>query len=296
MAHVVERCDRVSATGRGGDSWCLRGTLLICLALLAGCGRAVLEPAGPVTRDERLILIDSLAIMLAIVIPVIAVTLAFAWWYRRSNTRARYLPTFHYSGRLELIIWSIPTLVIVFLGGIAWIGSHDLDPARKLDSPVKPIEIDVVSLDWKWLFIYPEQDVASVNRLIVPAGVPLHFRVTSATVFNVFFVPQLGSELYTMPGMAGTLNLLADHPGTYPGLSAHFSGDGFSDMHFDVQAVSQADFDAWAAATRAAGRALDDPAYRDLLVPSQHVPPYTYRSVRPGLFQAIVTQRLPAGG
>jgi cytochrome o ubiquinol oxidase subunit II len=264
------------------------------LALAAGCGSAVLEPAGPVTRDERTILLDSLAIMLAIVVPVIVATLAFAWWFRRSNTRARYLPTFAYSGRLELLVWSIPALVVIFLGGIAWIGSHDLDPARPLDSSVKPIEIDVVSLDWKWLFIYPRQGVASVNRLVVPAGVPLHFRVTSATVFNVFFVPQLGSELYTMPGMAGTLNLLADRPGIYPGLSAHFSGDGFSDMHFDVQAVSQAQFTAWTEATRATGRALDEPAYRELLVPSQHVPPYTYRSVRPGLFQAIVTQRLPS--
>jgi cytochrome o ubiquinol oxidase subunit II len=286
MARVLERGDCTSAM-RGG-------ALAIALALLAGCGKAVLEPAGPVARDERIILLDSLAIMLAIVVPVIVVTLGVAWWYRRSNTRARYLPNFAYSGRLELLVWSIPALVVIFLGGIAWIGSHDLDPARPLASPVKPIEIDVVSLDWKWLFIYPDQNVASVNRLVVPAGVPLHFRVTSATVFNVFFVPQLGSELYTMPGMAGTLNLLADHPGVYPGLSAHFSGDGFSDMHFDVEAVGQPQFTAWAAATRAAGPELDDAAYRELTVPTQNVSPYTYRSVRPGLFQGIVTQRLPA--
>ena len=265
-------------------------------ALLAGCGRAVLEPAGPVARGERIILLDSLAIMLAVIIPVMVTILAFGWWYRRSNTRARYLPTFEYSGRLELLVWSIPALVVTFLGGIAWIGSHDLDPAQPLDSPAKPIDIEVVSLDWKWLFIYPELGVASINRLVVPAGVPLHLRVTSATVFNVFFVPQLGSELYCMSGMAATLNLLADHPGIYPGLSAQFSGDGFSDMHFDVHALSRAQFEAWAASTRAAGPTLDDAAYRELLVPTQHVAPYTYSSVRPGLFQAIVTQRLPPGG
>jgi cytochrome o ubiquinol oxidase subunit II len=276
------RCSTTSAT-------------CIALTLLAGCGRAVLEPAGPVTRAERIILLDSLAIMLAVIIPVMATILAFAWWYRRSNARARYLPTFAYSGRLELLVWSIPALVIIFLGGIAWIGSHDLDPGLPLDSPVKPLELEVVSLDWKWLFIYPEQGVASVNRLVVPAGVPLHLRVTSATVFNVFFVPQLGSQLYTMPGMAGTLNLLADHPGVYPGLSAHFSGDGFSDMHFDVQAVSPAQFSAWAAAAQRGGPQLDDAAYRELLVPTQRVAPYTYRSVSPGLFQAIVMQRLPPG-
>lgn len=269
----------------------------------------MLEPAGPVTRAERLILLDSVAIMLAIIIPVIVATLGFAWWYRRSNTRARYLPTFAYSGRIELLVWSIPALVIIFLGGIAWIGSHELDPAEPpAESPEQPpaapqahvaaakaLEVDVVSLDWKWLFIYPQQDIASVNRLVIPAGIPLRFRVTSATVFNVFFIPQLGSELYCMAGMAGTLYLEADHPGTYPGLSAHFSGDGFSDMHFDVQAVTTAQFTAWAAATRAGGPALDDAAYEALLTPTQRVRPYTYRFVRPGLFDAIVLQSLPRG-
>jgi cytochrome o ubiquinol oxidase subunit 2 len=272
-----------------------KGAAIAALALLAGCGKAVLQPAGPVSHAERTILLDSFAIMLAIVIPTAIATLAFAWWFRASNTRARHLPTFTYSGRLELLIWSIPALVVIFLGGIAWIGAHDLDPARPLSSRVKPLEIDVVSLDWKWLFIYPEQGIASVNRLIVPAGVPLRFRVTSATVFNVFWVPQLGSELYCMNGMAGTLNLEADHPGIYPGLSAQFSGDGFSDMHFDVHALTTEQFAAWAAATRSAGPALDEAAYGALLRPTERVPPYTYRSVRAGLFDAIVMRKLPAG-
>lgn len=268
---------------------------LASLALLAGCGKAVLEPAGPVSYAERTILLDAFVIMLAIIVPTMIATLAFAWWFRASNARARHRPNFTYSGRLELLIWSIPALVVIFLGGIAWIGSHDLDPARPLASRTKPLEIDVVSLDWKWLFIYPEQGVASVNQLIVPAGVPLRFRVTSATVFNVFWIPQLGSELYCMNGMAGTLNLEADHPGVYPGLSAHFSGDGFSDMHFDVQALTAARFAAWAAAARTAGPALDDAAYDALLRPTQRVAPYTYRSVRAGLFAAIVLRKIPAG-
>ncbi len=263
------------------------------LALLAGCGgKAVLAPAGPIARAQLIILLDSLTIMLAVIIPVIVAILAFAWWYRQSNTRARFLPSFAYSGRLELLVWSIPTLVVVFLGGIAWIGSHDLDPAVPIPSSAQPLEIQVVSLDWKWLFIYPGQGVASVNRLFVPAGVPLRFRLTSATVFNVFWVPQLGSQLYCMAGMAGTLYLKADHPGVYPGLSAHFSGDGFPDMNFDVQAVTPAQFTSWTAATHAAGPVLDDAAYRALLVPTQRVEPFTYRSVRPGLFDAIVRQRV----
>ena len=197
-----------------------------------------------------MILIDSLAIMLAIVVPTIVATLAFAWWFRASNTRARYLPDWDYSGRIELIVWSIPLLVIMLLGGVAWIGSHDLDPAKPLASNTPPLEVQVVSLDWKWLFIYPDQGVASVNQLVVPVGVPLHFSLTSASVMNAFFIPQLGSMIYTMNGMTTQLNLQADAPGTFRGLSSHFSGDGFSDMHFEVLAVPAERFNAWIEATR----------------------------------------------
>src|SRR5579862_6215723 len=195
-----------------------RSTLPALLLPLAACHTAVLSPAGPVAEGNRIVLLDSLAIMLAIVVPTIVAILAFAYWFRASNTRAKYLPNWAYSGRLELVVWSIPALVVFFLGGIAWISSHLLDPARALPSTVKPLEVEVVSLDWKWLFIYPEQGLASVNRLVVPAGVPLHFRITSATVFNVFFVPRLGSEIYSMYGMATQLNLQADAPGTYHGI------------------------------------------------------------------------------
>lgn len=273
-----------------------RGWLVLLLAmplLLAGCGRAELEPVGPVGDQERTVLFDALAIMLAIVIPVIVATLWTAWWYRRSNPRARRLPTFTYSGRLELVIWSIPALVVVFLGGIAWIGSHDLDPARPLPGRAPPLDIQVISLDWKWLFIYPEQGLASVNRLVVPAGVPLHLRLTSATVWNVFWVPQLGSMLYCMSGMAGTLWLEADRPGIYYGESAMISGDGFAGMHFDTDAVTPAQFDAWVRASRGAGPVLDMGAYRVLERPTMSVPPYTYRAVAPGLFEAVVLQKIP---
>ncbi len=262
--------------------------------LLVGCS-GVLSPVGPVGHAERVILFDSLAIMLAIVIPTMGATLAFGWWFRASNTRARYLPTWAYSGRLELIVWSIPALVVFFLGGIAWIGSHQLDPARPLPSRVKPLEIDVVALDWKWLFIYPEQGVASVNRLVAPTAVPLHLRITSASVLNVFFVPRLGSEIYAMNGMTSQLNLQADEPGVYPGLSAQFSGDGFPDMTFEMHAVTPTQFTEWATTTRSAGPRLDEPAYRTLLRQSQNVSPHTYSAVEHGLFEAILHQKLPAG-
>jgi cytochrome o ubiquinol oxidase subunit II len=263
--------------------------------LLGGCHLAVLSPAGPIGEAERTILLDAFTIMLAIVVPTLLATLAFAWWFRASNSHARHLPTWAYSGRVELIVWSIPALVVFFLSGVAWIGAHQLDPARPLDSSVKPLEVQVVSLDWKWLFIYPSQGIGSVNRLVVPAGVPLHLRITSASVFNVFFVPRLGSEIYSMYGMATELYLQADKPGIYNGLSAHFSGDGFSDMAFEVQAVTPEQFSAWTGVVSTSGEALDDAAYRGLLRQSQNVSPYTYRTVQRGLFDDIVMQKLPPG-
>jgi cytochrome o ubiquinol oxidase subunit II len=271
-------------------------SLVVIAALLPlqGCA-GILAPAGPIGSAERTILLDALAIMLAIVIPTILATLTFAWWFRASNTRARFLPTWAYSGRLELIVWSIPALVVFFLGGIAWTASHDLDPALPLTSKTQPLEVDVVALDWKWLFIYPAQRVASVNRLVAPVGVPLNLRITSATVLNVFFVPRLGSEIYAMNGMQSKLYLQADEAGTYPGLAAHFSGDGFSDMAFEVRAVTPAEFATWASDTRASGPSLDEPSYRKLLQQTQNVKPYTYREVQAGLFDAILQQKLPPG-
>jgi cytochrome o ubiquinol oxidase subunit 2 len=186
-----------------------------------------------------------------------------------------------------MIVWSIPTLVIVFLGGIAWIGSHDLDPPRPIESATAPLDVEVVSLDWKWLFIYPRQGVASVNRLVVPVSTPVRFRLTSASVMNSFFVPELGSQIYTMPGMMTRLNLQADQPGVYKGLSVQFSGDGFSDMRFEVAAVSADQFAAWAAAAKSQGRTLDAAAYDKLARPSKAVAPVTFSRVVAGLFDGI---------
>jgi len=233
--------------------------------------------------------------MLAIVIPTIVATLAFAWWFRATNARAAYLPDFAYSGRLELIVWAIPVLVILLLGGVAWIGSHDLDPANPLPSNTPPLEIQGVSLDWKWLFIYPGQQVASVNQLVIPVGVPLHFSLTSGSVMTAFFVPQLGSMIYTMNGMRTQLNLRADNTGTLFGLASHFNGDGFSGMHFDTQAVPAERFTAWIDATRQAGPTLNAASYEDLAKQSMNVAPFTFRAVDPTLFQQIVTQQLPPG-
>jgi cytochrome o ubiquinol oxidase subunit 2 len=266
----------------------LLAVVLIGAATLGGCTEGVLDPKGPIALAERQILLNALGIMLAIVIPVILATIGVAFWFRASNRRASYLPDFEYSGRLELLVWSIPAMTVLLVGGVAWVGAHDLDPRKPISSSVKPVTVQVVSLDWKWLFIYPEQGIASVNHLTVPVGTPISFELTSSTVMNSFFVPQLGGQIYTMSGMVTRLHLQADHPGTYPGLSAMFSGDGFADMRFAVDAVTNDKFAQWVSQAREAGPALDTQSYADLAKPSQAVAPFTYRTVTADLFSGIV--------
>jgi cytochrome o ubiquinol oxidase subunit 2 len=279
-----------------GTSRLIRAAIAALPALaLGGCAQNILRPQGPVGANNAIILLDAVAIMLAIVVPTIIGVLAFAWWFRASNSRARYQPDFVYSGRIEIIVWAIPLLVILFLGGVIWIGAHELDPFEAIPSQGKSTQVRVVSLDWKWLFIYPDQGVASVNELVVPAGVPVHFALTSATVMNMFFVPQLGSMIATMPGMTTQLYLAADHPGEFYGESAQFSGDGFSGMHFTMRAVAPDAFTQWVDAAKKSGPPLDRAAYGSLSQQSQDVAPFTYRSVDPRLFDAIVKQQIPPG-
>jgi cytochrome o ubiquinol oxidase subunit 2 len=253
----------------------------------------ILDPQGPIGAADKTILIDSLAIMLAIVLPTIVAIFAFAYWFRASNAKAFYWPDWEYSGRIELVVWSVPALTVILLGGVAWIGAHQLDPAKPIEGSSRPLTIQAVSLDWKWLFIYPDQKVATINTLTVPAGAPLQFQLTSASVMNVFFIPQFGSMIYTMNGMATRLNLRADKPGTFQGLSAHFSGDGFSDMHFDVRVVPSEQFSKWAQDASNAQQALDERSYQEIAKPSMKNPPAIYRLADPDLFNAIVTQKLP---
>lgn len=256
---------------------------------LAGCSEGVLSPQGPIAAAERLVLFNSLGIMLAIVIPTILATLGVAFWFRSSNQRARYLPDFEYSGRLELLVWSIPAMTVLLVGGVAWVGAHDLDPRKPIASAVNPVRVQVVSLDWKWLFIYPDQGIASVNRLSIPVGTPISFELTSSGVMNSFFVPQLGSQIYTMAGMATRLHLQADHAGQYRGLSAQYSGQGFADMQFAVDAVPADTFSQWVSATREVGPMLDARTYADLAKPSETVAPFTYGDVAPDLFNHVLS-------
>jgi len=272
---------------------------------LSGCTLRVLDPAGPVGMQERTILLNAFVVMLVIIVPTMAATLAFVWWYRPGNPRAVRRPHWSFSGRVEIVTWSIPLLTVMFLGGIAWIGSHDLDPARllaatplsdkTLSDKEKPLEVQVVSLDWKWLFLYPEARVASLNRLVIPVGRPVRFSLTSASVWNGFFVPRLGSMIYTMSGMTTRLNLQANREGSFLGLSSHLSGDGFADMTFETRAVPDTAFAAWIGGAQASTDTLDDEAYRALSRQSSKVPPRTYRLADDGLFDRIVAQALPPG-
>ena len=244
----------------------------------------VLDPQGPIAAAERTILFDSVGIMLAIVVPVIIATLAAAWWFRASNHRAVHLPDWEYSGRIELVVWSIPAMTILLLGGLGWVSAHDLDPPKPLGRQ-KPLEIDVVSLDWKWLFIYPEQGIASAGRLVLPAGQPVDFRITSSGVMNSFFIPQIGSQIYAMAGMVTRLNLQADAPGSYAGLSAQFSGNGFSDMRFAADVMPADRFGQWVDQTRQESPArLDQAAYADLAKPGVLARPVLFGGVEPDLF------------
>jgi cytochrome o ubiquinol oxidase subunit 2 len=255
----------------------------------------IFDPQGPIAAADKTILIDSVAIMLVIIVPTIAAIFAFAFWFRDSNSRAVYRPDWAESGRIELVVWSIPALTIMLLGGVAWIGSHQLDPAVPVEGTGSPVRIQVVSLDWKWLFIYPDQKIATVNTLTVPVGAPLHFELTSGSVMNVFFVPQLGSMIYTMNGMVTQLNLRADQEGTYQGLSAMLSGDGFSDMMFDVHVVSPLAFPDWAANTARGDRVLNGDSYTKLARQSIEASKTSYRLADPELFGKIATQEIAPG-
>ena len=255
---------------------------------LAGCNMEVLSPKGDVGMHEKHLILIALGLMSLVVIPVIVLTLWFAWRYRASNTKATYAPKWSHSTKIEAAMWGIPCIIIAILGVITWRSTHALDPYKPLVSDVKPVTIEAVALDWKWLFIYPDYGVASVNQIAFPVDTPLNFKITSATVMNAFFIPQLGSQIYAMHGMQTQLHLIAREAGSYDGLSSNYSGAGFSDMRFTAVATTPQGFRDWLAKAKASAAVLDLPAYRSLEQPSQKVPVSYYATVAPGLFGDIL--------
>lgn len=270
--------------------------MLSASLLLSGCQWVVLDPSGPIGLKERSIILTATVLMLIVIVPVIALVLIFAWRYRASNEKAQYRPDWAHSNRIEAVVWLIPCIIVTALGVIAWRSSHTLDPYRPLASKVKPLRIDAVALDWKWLFIYPDEKVATVNQVAFPANVPVEFHITSASVMNAFFIPQLGSQIYAMAGMETQVHLLADEPGTYQGLSSNYSGDGFSGMTFKAIALPPKQFGSWLAKVAASRHTLTAGAYERLARPSENDPVEYYSQVPPRLFAGIIAGRFDAQG
>jgi cytochrome o ubiquinol oxidase subunit 2 len=250
----------------------------------------VLDPHGPIAAAERNLLFDAFGVMLIVVIPVFVMALGFAWRYRASNTQARYAPDWSYSRAVEAAIWLVPAAIVVVLGVLVWNATHRLDPYRSIDATVRPLEVEVVALDWKWLFIYPEQRIAVVNELVIPSGRPVSLKITSDTVMNAFSIPALAGQIYAMAGMQTELNLIADAPGRFVGRNTQYSGRGFSEQQFEAIATSQADFDAWLAKARQSSATLDAEAYRKLARPGVANRVTLYSAVEADLFDTILAR------
>ncbi|MGJ7900940.1 ubiquinol oxidase subunit II [Lysobacter sp. 1R34A] len=280
-----------------------RTLLRLCLAAallpLAGCNTILLNAPGDVAAQQGDLIVVSTVLMLLIIVPVIALTLYFAWRYRAANTQATYKPDWDHSTQLELLIWAAPLLIIIALGAITWMSTHTLDPYRPLDriaknrpvpAHVKPLVVEVVALDWKWLFLYPEQNIATVNELAAPVDRPIQFKITASTVMNSFYIPALAGQIYAMPGMETQLHAVMNKPGNYEGFSANYSGAGFSHMRFRFHGLDQAGFDAWVAKNRASGATLERAGYLELEKPSEKEPVRRYGAVAPGLYKAILNR------
>ena len=263
--------------------------------LLAGCHAALLDPKGPIGEAERSVLFTATGLMLIVVIPVIVLAIIIPWRYRASNTKAEYRPEWSHSNKIEAVMWSIPIAIVSILAVICWRTSHELDPFRPIPSTHKPVHIEAVAMDWKWLFIYPDQHIATINEIALPVGVPVVFHITSATVMNSFFIPRLGSQIYAMANMQTADNLVASVPGTYRGISANFSGGGFSGMTFKVKAMSESDYKQWLSKVASSTKTLDAQKYLELDRPSSNVPVTYYSHVNPDLFAQILMGKLAAG-
>ena len=275
------------------------GIIAFVSMLLSSCNMVVMSPSGDIAAQQRNLIVISTVLMLLIVVPVIFLTLLFAWRYRQSNTTAKYDPEWHHSTRLEVVIWSAPLAIIIALGAITWISTHTLDPYRPLDriseeqpiaADAKPLTVQVVALDWKWLFIYPDLGIASVNEFAAPVDTPIQFKITSGTVMNSFYVPALAGQIYAMAGMETKLHAVINKPGTYVGFSANYSGAGFSHMRFNFLGTDKAGFDAWVAKVKAGSEKLDRPTYAALEKPSIKEPVHYYGATDASLYTAIVNQ------
>lgn len=248
----------------------------------------VLNPKGEIGAKERDLIATVAGLMLIVVIPVFLLTVGFAWRYRASNTKAKYLPEWSRNPWAESVWWGIPFIIIVILATITWKTSYELNPFKPIDHKKKPLVIQVVALDWKWLFIYPEQGIATVNFVQFPEQTPINFEITADAPMNSFWIPQLGGQIYAMPNMRSKLHLIADEPGTFRGLSSNISGKGFAGMAFEAKATSQEDFDKWVQSTKQSSEEMTHQRYENLVEPSEYNPVALYRLTETDLFDRIV--------
>jgi cytochrome o ubiquinol oxidase subunit II len=272
------------------------GLLSLCAAaLLGGCDTILLfNPKGPIGESERFVIIAAIVLMLIVLIPVFIMSFWFPRKFRASNTESTYMPKWSHSTKIELFMWAVPIAIVTVLSILAWTSTHSLDPYKPIASSEKPINIEAVSLDWKWLFIYPDENIATVNQITFPVNVPVSFKLTSDTVMTSFFIPQLGSQIYAMAGMQTRLHLLADKPGAYAGHNQQLSGRGYADMHFKANAVSREDYEAWVKKAKQSQEKLDVERYEKLAKPSDGYHPVVYfSSVKPGLFVYIMSKSDP---
>jgi len=266
--------------------------LALCtVSLLQGCSEMVIfNPKGPIGESERYVILAAFVLMLLVVVPVIVMSIWFPLKYRASNTKSPYDPNWSYSKKIETAMWLIPMAIVLLLSILAWRETHRLDPYRSIASEAHPLDIEVVSLDWKWLFIYPDQNIAVVNQFVFPAQVPLSFRLTSDTVMTSFFIPQLGSQIYAMAGMQTRLHLMADAQGEYAGQNQQFSGAGYPLMNFKAMATSREKFDAWVQKVRQSPEKLDFARLEELRKPGVSTAVLYFSSIEPGLFEHIVNK------
>lgn len=248
----------------------------------------MLDPKGIIALKQYKLLVFTTLLGLLVVIPVFIIAIVIATRYREGNTKATYTPNVSTNRLAEAIWWGIPIFLIGILSVVTWISTHDLDPHKPLASSVKPVTVQVVALDWKWLFIYPEQHIASVNLVQFPINTPVNFKITADAPMNSFWIPQLGGQIYAMAGMTTQLHLNATEPGDYRGVSANISGEGFADMHFTARATSQAEFDAWVATAKQTQTELTSASYAELAKQSKNVPVTVYANTETDLYDTIV--------
>ncbi|MSP53606.1 MAG: ubiquinol oxidase subunit II [Gammaproteobacteria bacterium] len=256
--------------------------------LLSGCKLAILDPQGPIAAGEKQLLIDATLLMLIIVIPVILISWGFAWRYRASNKKATYRPDEAHNNIIEFFCWLVPCIIIIVLGIMTWRSSHELDPYKPLDSKVPPITIQVISLNWKWLFIYPDQHIATINFLQIPVNTPIQFLITSDAPMNSLEIPQLAGQIYAMGGMQTKLHIMGNTVGDYMGLSTNLSGAGFSDMNFVVRVSTQAQFDQWIKTAQSAPNKLTVGVYNKLTEPTMKDPVRYFSDIAPNLFHDVI--------